>query len=162
MKKSAILMAFAFCGLFFLFTSYYDASSYTPVFMKRSDLEKSVSYENKGRQMNNPGKIYVRGNEVFINEKYKGVHIVDNSDPRNPVVKAFIVAPGCVDMAVKGSIIYLDNAVDLVAFDLDTKTVTERIRNFLPEHTAPDGGHADYYDRPEDMILVEWKTIYYL
>ncbi len=130
---------------------------YTPLFMKRADLEKSVSWEDAARTMADPGKIYVRGTELFINEKYKGVHVVDNSDPTNPRFKAFIVAPGCIDMAVKGDILYLDNAVDLVAFDLNARQVTERIKNFFPEHLAPDGRSGNYWDRPQDMILVGWR-----
>jgi hypothetical protein len=130
---------------------------YTPLFMKRADLEKSVSWENTARPMADPGKIYVRGTELFINEKYKGIHVVDNSDPATPVFRAFIAAPGCIDMAVKGNILYLDNAVDLVAFDLNTKQVTERIRDFLPEHLSPEGRTGGYWDRPEDLILVGWK-----
>ncbi len=130
---------------------------YTPLFMKRADLETSVSWENTARTMADPGKIHVRGTELFINEKYKGVHVVDNSDPQHPEFRAFIVAPGCIDMAVKGDILYLDNAVDLVAFDLNAKQVTERIKNFFPEHISPDGRSGNYGDRPQDMILVGWR-----
>jgi hypothetical protein len=159
MKKNTIPILLLLAGMLFLGTSYYEASRYTPVFMKRSELEKSVSWMNTGRPMKDPGKIYVRGTELFINEKYKGVHIVDNSDPQHPDFKAFIAAPGCIDMAVKGNIVYLDNAVDLVAFDLETKQVTQRIKDFLPEHPAPDGQFHYYGDRPEGLILVGWKEV---
>ena len=130
---------------------------YTPLFMKRADLEKSVSWSDSPRTMQDPGKIYAQGDYLFINEKYKGIHVVDNSDARNPIFRAFIVAPGCIDLAMKGKVIYLDNAVDLVAFDLETKQVTERIKDFLPEPTSPDGRSGGYWDRPKDLILVGWK-----
>lgn len=32
--------------------------------------------------MHESGKIYVYGEYVFVNEKYKGVHVIDNSDPK--------------------------------------------------------------------------------
>ncbi|MDL2320681.1 hypothetical protein LJC45_06085, partial [Alistipes sp. OttesenSCG-928-B03] len=103
------------------------------------------------------GKIYAKPPYIFINERYKGVHVIDNSNPEDPEQIGFIVAPGCVDMAVKGDIMYLDNAVDLVAFDLTQKKVTERIRNIFPEHRAPNGdSYYGYRDR--DMILVGWRT----
>ena len=144
-------------AVLFLGTSYREATRYTPVFMERAELERSVSFDNKGRDMRNPGKIYVRGTELFINEKYKGVHIVDNSDPSAPRFTAFIVAPGCIDMAVRGDVIYLDNAVDLVAFDLTARQVTERIKDFMPEHPSPDGRFYGYWDRPDGLVLVGWN-----
>ena len=158
--KKLILLLLLFSGLGAALllkaeSSWYER--YTPLFMKRADLEKSVSWEDIPRTMADPGKIYVRGTELFINEKYKGVHVVDNSDPQHPRFKAFLVAPGCIDMAVKGDILYLDNAVDLVAFDLNTRQVTERIKNFFPEHSSPDGRSGNYRDRPKGMILVGWR-----
>jgi hypothetical protein len=135
---------------------YYD---YYAVYMDRTNLEKSVSYIETGievTEMKNPGKIYYRHPYLFINEKYKGVHVIDNTDPVKPVEKGFIVAPGCLDMAVKGNIIYLDNAVDMVSFDLSTKEVTKRITNVFPELAPPNGNVRYDYDRPENLIIVEW------
>jgi hypothetical protein len=137
--------------------SYYRNWNYIPVFMKRADLEKSVSYQSISRDMKNPGKIYYKHPYLFINERYKGVHIVNNSNPLTPVNEGFIVVPGCIDMAVKGNIIYLDNAVDLVAFDLITKQVTKRIKNVFPEPLSPENETFYFGDNREDYILVEWK-----
>ena len=106
------------------------------------------------------GKIYYRAPYIFVNERYKGVHIINNSDPAHPVNEGFILAPGCIDMAVKGHILYLDNAVDLVSFDLDSKQVTKRIRDVFPEPLPPDDfKYNPYFKRPENYILVEWKKI---
>jgi hypothetical protein len=124
--------------------------------MKRADLENSVSYRAAARDMENPGKIYYRKPYIYINEKYKGVHIINNSDPQNPVKEGFIVAPGCIDMAVKGNSMYLDNAVDLVAFDLVSKQVTKRIKNVFPEPVSPEN-RIYYGENRGEYILVEWK-----
>lgn len=132
---------------------------YSPIFMERSELEKSVFYQNSGTELQQPGKIYYKNPYIFVNEKYKGVHIIDNSNPSNPQNIGFIVAPGCIDMAVKGNIIYLDNAVDLVAFNLDTKQVTERIKEIFPEPNAPDNSIYWGIGRPQNMILVGWKKV---
>jgi hypothetical protein len=129
---------------------------YTPVMMKRADLERSVNYQPGERALSNPGKIYAKPPYIFVSERYKGVHVINNTDPAHPVKEAFITAPGCLDMAVKGDIIYLDNAVDLVAFDFAARRVTQRLRNVLPEPLAPD--KSGYYSqREEGMIVVEWK-----
>jgi len=107
--------------------------------------------------MTDPGKIYVKGSYIYVNERYKGIHVINNSNPRNPVRIGYIIAPGCLDMAVKENIMYIDNAVDLVAFDLNTKQVTKRIINYFPERMAPNGQYAHYSDRPKDYILVGWQ-----
>lgn len=131
-----------------------------PVFMSRPELESSVKYAESCRKMEDPGKIYIYGERIFINEKYRGVHIIDNSNPADPRPEAFIIAPGCLDMAVKGNIIYLDNAVDFVAFDMTAGVVTERITGFFPEHrTSPDGFPLYDHQRPDDYILVRWDRI---
>jgi hypothetical protein len=133
----------------------YDYEYYA-VYMDRANLEKSVFYIDSDKDMENPGKIYYKHPYLFINEKYKGVHVFDNTNPENPVKKGFIMAPGCLDMAVKDNIIYLDNAVDLVSFDLNTKVVTKRIPEVFPELIAPNGSvrYDDY--RSEGLIIVEW------
>jgi hypothetical protein len=103
------------------------------------------------------GKIYYRTPYIYVNERYKGVHVINNSDPERPVKEGFILAPGCIDMAVKGNILYLDNAVDLVSFDLDGRQVTKRIRNVFPEPLPPDDFRFSVFNRPEGYVLVEWK-----
>jgi hypothetical protein len=139
---------------------YYD---YYAVYMDRATLDKSVFYLPTGKEMKNPGKIYYKHPYLFINERYAGVHIIDNTNPLEPVNKGFIVAPGCMDMAVKDNIIYLDNAVDMVSFDLtglkdsDTNAmgVTKRIREVFPE-PAPPSGSVRYDDRNDGLIVVKW------
>ncbi|MDR1406552.1 MAG: hypothetical protein LBJ23_00725 [Tannerella sp.] len=133
---------------------YYGA--YSPVFMERAELEQSVSYRDGGREPVNPGKICYRAPYIFVNERYKGIHVINNSDPSSPVNEGFIVAPGCIDMAMKGDVLYIDNAVDLVAFDVATKRVTARIANVLPEPAAPDKS-VYYGNRRESLVVVGWE-----
>ncbi|MCL1974122.1 MAG: hypothetical protein FWG54_04810 [Bacteroidetes bacterium] len=129
-----------------------------PVFMSRETLEQSVRYIPGARDMIRTGKIYYRGSCIYVNERYKGVHIINNANPAHPVNEGFVLAPGCIDMAVKGNILYLDNAVDLVSFDLERKEVTKRIRNVFPEPLPPgDFYYYRYFHRPAGYIIVEWK-----
>lgn len=132
---------------------------YKPVFMERAELERSVKYADEPREMTDPGKLWISGSDIFVVERYKGIHIIDNANPSSPYPKAYIVAPGCIDIAVKGNIIYLDNAVDFVAFDLASGRVTERMRNFFPEPASPSGDRYSTWDRPQDLILVGWKGV---
>ena len=162
MKKIFLLIVFVLlAGIFSgLDVPRYNMDTYTPVFMSREVLEKSVTYIPGARDMLNTGKIYYRAPYIYINERYKGVHVINNSVPAHPVNEGFILAPGCIDMAVKENILYLDNAVDLVSFDLDAKKVTNRIKNVFPEPLPPeDNVFFGYYNRPEGFILVEWKKL---
>lgn len=134
----------------------YAHRSHTPVFMEREALFSSVFYRETPRELENPGKIYARGHYIFVNERYKGVHIINNSDPATPRSEGFIVAPGCIDMAVKGDILYLDNAIDLVAFDLTARKEVGREKNVFPEPLSPQGWGV-YGNRPEGMIVVGWR-----
>ena len=132
--------------------------THMPVFMSREALDHSVKYISEARDMVQTGKIYYRAPYIYVNERYKGVHVINNADPAAPANEGFILAPGCIDMAVKGNILYLDNAVDLVSFDLDSKQVTSRIRDVFPEPLPPNDFFYYGMLRPEGYVLVEWKT----
>ena len=160
MKKIRFLALLAIPLFFISFSSSKPSQrgEWEPIFMKRADLEQSVKYTQESRALKKPGKIYCKGNYIYVSELYKGVHVINNTNPSQPVQEGFIIVPGCVDMAVKGDILYVDNAVDLVAFDLASRQVTQRIRNVLPEPAAPANTyyHRDY-NRPKDMILIGWQ-----
>ncbi len=138
---------------------------YRPILMTRQMLESSVEMQ-KPTKLVKPGKIYIKGDYLLINEKYHGVHIIHNSDPSNPVKTGFLRIPGCIDIAMKENILYADNAVDLIAVDLsnpDSIIVTKRIRGIFPEFTPPGEiripSHFSSASRPENTIIVEWEEI---
>lgn len=70
------------------------------------------------RDLKFPGKIYVYGKYLLINEINEGIHIIDNTNPAHPVNVSFVVISGNKDMAVKENIMYADNAIDLLAIDI--------------------------------------------
>ena len=158
MKKVIVLLAVSFFAMAFR-SDGGEKDTYTPIFISRETLENSVRYIVGARDMIQTGKIYYRAPYIYVNERYKGVHVINNANPSQPVNEGFILAPGCIDMAVKGNILYLDNAVDLVSFDLDSKQVTKRIRNVFPEPLPPEDFYYYFnrYNRPEGYILIEWK-----
>ncbi|MBN2213450.1 MAG: hypothetical protein JW723_04335 [Bacteroidales bacterium] len=136
---------------------------YRPIVMKREALESSVAMLEPAK-LARPGKIYIKDNYIFINEKYRGIHIVNNTDPSNPVKEGFLRIPGCIDIAMKDNILYADNAVDLVAVDLsdlNNINVTNRIKAVFPEHIPPGYVEIPWNYRPENRlentIIVEWE-----
>ena len=92
---------------------------YYPILMNRSDLLVSVQLTKSAMPLTKPGKIYLYKNWIFLVENYKGIHLIDNSNPANPLRENFLKVPGCQDVAVHNGILYVDNSVDLVAVRLD-------------------------------------------
>lgn len=139
-------------------------TEYTPVLLKRTDLEKSIALE-AARPIKDAGKIYRKGNLLFINEKFEGVHVYNNADPKKPVALGFIKIPGNVDITINNDIIYADNAVDLVALRFNNNSIQllDRDREVFPEIVAPDFGNIpDEYtaaNRPENTVIVKWERL---
>jgi len=135
-----------------------SGSNYEPVFLNRIDFEKSVTLKNS-LAIGTSGKIYIKDNLLFINELNKGFHVYDNSDPRNPKSIKFLEAPGSTDLAIRGNMVYINQATDLIAVEYDpvlnTASLTKRIPNTFPNLRSPDG--FDAYDIPENSIVVDWK-----
>ena len=162
--RKRIIILFGSIGLLFgLTSSSSDEYDYEAVIMTRANLEKSIRYEAP-RELDGLAKIYYYDHYIFISKRYKGIHVIDNTNPASPVNTGFINIPGCVDMAIRNNILYADNAVDLIAInisDLQNLKVTSRTRNILPEHNYPG---MDYIPvkyskeyRPENTVIVEWR-----
>ncbi|GAB3919671.1 hypothetical protein [Larkinella terrae] len=111
--------------------------------------------------LRNPGKIYIKGGFLFINEQGKGIHIVDNSDPANPQKISFVSVPGNVDMAVKDEVLYADNSVDLVALDISDPRqvkVLKRVKDAYPYPSYPQQRGVQFECANRDKgIVVRWE-----
>src|SRR6266446_6677913 len=88
-----------------------------PIYKAKDEVYGNIK-SNVPQEIQSPGKIFLYGNYIFLNEIDKGVHIIDNSNPASPVEKAFIDIPGNLDIAVKGSTLYADLYTDLVVVDI--------------------------------------------
>ncbi len=104
-----------------------------PVYMKKT--EAKTIYATEPQPIISPGKIYMKKPYMFIAEKGKGVHIVNNTNPENPEKLAFIHVPGNNDIAVRAHILFVDNFTDLVSIDihdLSNIKVVNRIKDAFP------------------------------
>lgn len=90
---------------------------YAPIYLSYAELRTPVAAEDPVA-LEETGKIYVKDSYIYVNELYKGVHVIDNANPSSPQRIAFIPIPGSVDMAIKGTTLYADSYVDLVAIDI--------------------------------------------
>lgn len=119
------IIAFFFLLPFFLLTTCKEEIIRTrtyhtkvPFYLSVSALRAQVITAQAPRKLSEPGKIYIYGNYLFINEVNRGIHIVDNTNPSAPRFINFIDIPGNADMAVNSNILYADTYADLLAFDI--------------------------------------------
>lgn len=155
------IISFLLIGFTLLFTacvkdSCKETHTYTyfiPVYKAKEEVKANIK-SNASKEIESTGKIYTLGNYIFLNEVDKGIHVIDNTNPSNPVNLSFIDIPGNMDMAVKGNMLYADMYGDLVAIDItDPKNVklVKTVEDIFPERMWGSGfmGQAD-------NIVVDW------
>lgn len=95
------------------------------------------------RSLDQPGKMYVKGQYLFVNEIKKGIHIIDNGNPANPKFITFINIPGNGDIAVRDNILYADSFSDLVSIDIADPSAPKevgRVKNVFQNGVFEGGG----------------------
>ena len=132
-----------------------------PVYLSYEDLREAVK-KTDPQDLKNPGKIYFKDNYIFINEFFKGIHIIDNNNPNSPVEKAFIEIPGNVDIAIKENTLYADSYIDLVALDIsnmDDIKETYRIKDVFPYAVPPKEVELtnEYIDQSKGVVI-RWEV----
>lgn len=99
----------------------------TPITMTADEMRSAVSFDAP-KEIDDSGKIYAYDDLIFINDLNKGVHMIDNSNPSNPVKMAFINIPGNVDISVRGNLLFANSFVDLLVFDLSDRSDVKLLR----------------------------------
>ena len=125
----------------------------TPVYDTKANVIANIK-SNIPATVKQPGKIYLYGKYIFLNEIDKGVHIIDNGNPSNPVNVAFINIPGNLDIAVKGNTLYADFYEDLLAIDISDPLqakVKKMLTNIFPDRQYTNGFVPD-----PTLIIVDW------
>ncbi len=164
----SIAKLFLLTGLFALTGCYYASTpsptpdtrpTYRPVYATYDAIR---SIQTVGPQViKNPGKIYIKDNYLFVNDIGLGIHVVDNRDPTKPVRLAFISIPGNHELAVKDSILYADNTLDLVALNIANPRavrVVKRIENAFPYPAFPTERNVRFECAdPDKGVVLRWE-----
>jgi hypothetical protein len=133
---------------------------YRPVYRTKDQVRQNIK-SLQAVDLVKPGKMFYKDGYVFLNELDKGVHIIDVKNPAAPLKVAFVNIPGCIDLAVRGNILYADLYTDLVAIDisnpLDVK-LTTAINGVFP-HRYYDAFSADTSKVITDWIRVDTTVI---
>ena len=135
---------------------------YDPIYTSLTQVRANMK-SNPAQALKNPGKIYIYGNYIFLNESNEGIHIIDNTNPSTPKNLAFVPVPGNIDLAVKGNILFADSYSDLVAFDISNPlnvTAKKFVNNVFPYRNVYYAYYGDAVTANPDSIRVitGWKT----
>ncbi|KPM32629.1 Hypothetical protein I595_1055 [Croceitalea dokdonensis DOKDO 023] len=169
MKNSLVLITwFILLGL--VSCEYAETGEYAdylvakPLVVSRAEFANSITVEPPG-SIEESGKIYAYQDYIFINDKYKGVHVIDNSDPNAPEKIAFIQIAGNVDISIKDNFLYADSITDLIVLDIsDINNIQQvnRLENVLRDNVVfPaqaqifDWGDIDY----DNEVVVGWQVV---
>ena len=135
-----------------------------PIMMDQTEFTNSVSIIAP-RPVDESGKVYTYGDYIFVNDKYKGVHVIDNRNPNQPIKIGFIKIPGNVDISVKDDYLFADSLMDLVVIDISNMDQIEqvnRLQNVLYNNVVfPfEADLVDYGDyNYGSEIIVGWETV---
>lgn len=99
---------------------------YRPVYISKDKAYNIVS--SPRRNIQNPGKIYIKDPFIYVIEKGDGIHVIDNSDPESPELIHFITVPGIKDIAIKNTFLYADNFTDIVVVDIKDYSEAELVK----------------------------------
>jgi len=126
---------------------------YTPIYETKASVLANIKSDAPAT-VKQAGKLYLYGKYIFLNEIDKGVHIIDNGNPSNPVNVAFIKIPGNVDIAVKGNTLYADLYADLLAIDI-TNPLQAKMEKLVP-NIFPDREYSTGFNPDSTLIVVDW------
>jgi hypothetical protein len=131
---------------------------YRPVY---GSSEYSTISWNVPQAIKNPGKIYVYGKYLLVNETRQGIHVYDNENPQTPVAVGFIRILGNTDMAIKDGVLYADHMDNLVALTVhDFNSIQENGRLELSKWNLglppPVGFNFECVD-PSKGLVIGWK-----
>lgn len=129
---------------------------YEPVYTSPAEIKASIGMKDE-QPLVALGRIYLKGNILFVNEAGKGIHLFNNAQPSAPQSLGFFNIPGNYDLAIIGNTLYADSYVDLIAFDIsDIQNIREvsRISNLF-NHSSSMGFTAS----GDKGILTDWKMM---
>lgn len=133
----------------------------TPVTLTTTQVREGVSVSG-ARPLVKPGKIYTKGNYLFINELKEGIHIIDNRNPSDPKTLAFISIPGNGDIAIRDNMLYADSYMDLVTFDISNLAnihEVARVQNVFTQGQF-DGGWWYYQPTNTNALISDQRVDY--
>ncbi|WP_411767840.1 LVIVD repeat-containing protein [Winogradskyella sp. A3E31] len=135
-----------------------------PELQSKSEFRASIDISTP-QPIEQAGKIYVYENYIFVNDAFKGIHVIDNSNPASPQSLAYLKIPGNEDISIKNDYLYADSSIDLVVFDIsDINNIqfVERLEDVFSVYDYQIPASTEYadfnYEDLEDNVIVGWTV----
>ena len=104
---------FIFVTIAFVFNSCIKNKSlktytiYRPEYTVKESVKLSAKVQ-KPVALKDLGSFALYNNTMYVNERNKGIHVIDYSNPSSPVNKGFIPIPGNLGLSIKNNVMYAD------------------------------------------------------
>ena len=126
--------------------------TWVPVYISASEYSQISSQPPTA--IVNGGKIALFNNKLFMVEQGQGIHVVNYTNPAQPVKERFIKVPGCYEVSMKNGYLIANNGPDLVSLyisNADSVVVVNRLVNVfksLQEASSvpPNAVSGDYFE----------------
>lgn len=138
MNRIVTLALSAFCV--FALSSCFDLPpGYTgigmkPVYISPDDF--SFIRTEAPRENVDQGAFFTTDDFFYINERFKGIHVYDNTNPSAPEKVYFWNVPGNSEFTVDGNFLYADNSRHLLTIDISDKSDIKYISHIKDVYTG--------------------------
>jgi hypothetical protein len=135
-----------------------EVQGYKPIYVSTAEIHniKMMPPQN----IEQAGKILLNGTTLLVSDKNRGIHIIDNTNPSNPIKRAFISIPGNKELSKRGDYLYVDNYTDLVTIKVlsfDSVAVLDRKTDVFQNEQFPTfSGYFECVDNSKGL-LVDWE-----
>ncbi len=142
-----------------------EITGYAPIY--QSDSTIMAVRSDDPQPILEGGKIYILGPTLYQVEKGAGIHVLDISDPAQPIKKAFIHIAGAQEISVKGDLLYTNNYNDLIVVniaDIQHAHLVKRMTDMFHitgGNVPPEHGYFECVDASRGSVI-GWrkKTLY--
>lgn len=150
-----VLLAFVFnsCMKDKSFRTY---TIYRPEYKVRQSVKEAARLQSP-KALSELGSFALYNNTMFINERNKGIHVIDYTNPTNPVNRGFIPIPGNSGVSIKNDILYADCYCDLFVFRIGAGGSME-MQNSLPGVFLSRMGFENYDDAHVELTWIKKDT----
>lgn len=118
------------------------------------------------RPFDNLANIVSYNSYIYIVENNAGVHIINNTNPSNPVTISFIYIPGVSQITIDDDILFANFWTELLLIDISNPleiSVVNTIEDFYPlsSQNASPPGYSGSFECPDLSmgIIIKWEEV---
>src|SRR5688572_24976820 len=100
--------------------TYRTFTMHKPHYAVRQEVKDAAKLQEP-QSLKDLGSFALYDNTMYITEKNKGIHVIDYSNPSNPVNKGFLPIPGNLGLSIRNNVLYADCFCELFVFKIISK-----------------------------------------